>query len=343
MEKLKKILLIFIEFSLLIYIYFLTSFLFSKLVEIRIIYFIVIILIVLYKNIDDICYIFNIARKENLSLFNTYYLNSSKVFEIAMLIDNRVKKTIEETYKNENKATERNSLGLSFKNNGFNFHSGVEDENYNLNSYEYKEMQEIKNTNSIYLRTVISKCKVVKDLNELHEGELIKIPGVNLKIVNRSEILQAKSLLSGVFNGNKLDAEADGQIIKIDINAVSNILLKDYKYQLIGSINEKSSFYVEIPFKANKELENDYSIYDLEIGKVNIIGIYRTKKFGSGFQSTWENLQNINFEENVNEDLESSKKTKQIEVQYQEKIVLPYIDLIAIVQDLEFEENDGKN
>ena len=54
---------------------------------------------------------------------------------------------------------------------------------------------------------------------------------------------------------------------------------------------DTEKFYIDIPMKAEKEFENEYSIYDLEIGKVNIIGIYRTDKYDPKNKTTFSKLQ----------------------------------------------------
>ena len=67
-------------------------------------------------------------------------------------------------------------------------------------------------------------------------------------------------------------------------------MLKDYKYYLMCE-KDTEKFYIDIPMKAEKEFENEYSIYDLEIGKVNIIGIYRTDKYDPKNKTTFSKLQ----------------------------------------------------
>lgn len=171
----------------------------------------------------------------------------------------------------------------------------------------------------------------------LDNGSLVKIDDVKLQIVNKDEIAQINSMLSGIFKDSNISTVSDGQTFNIDINAIGNILLKDYKYSLKGIIND-TEFYVSIPIKAEKEFENDYSIYDLEIGKVNIIGIYRTNEYEYKNTSTFNYLQEIGENEQyMGEELLKSNtpKNKGKTEKRNGKNKSIYIDLIAIVQDLD--------
>ena len=63
-------------------------------------------------------------------------------------------------------------------------------------------------------------------------------------------------MLSGIFKESNISTISDGQTLNIDINAIGNILLKDYKYSLKGKI-KNTEFYISIPIKTEKEFEND--------------------------------------------------------------------------------------
>lgn len=292
-----------------------------------------ILIIVSLFNIDDIFYLFNSLKEDTKKLFNIYYINYQKVFEICMLINNNIKETIELQYKNEE--TNKQLFGSNAEiGKSFKLAPSASMENSKTKTYEYKELQNIKHTNSTYLNQIIDVCKK-DDFSKLENGDLVKIDNVSLEIINKDEIAQVNSMLSGVLNGNTISTSSDGQVFDININAITNILLKDYKYNLKANKDGKS-FYISIPIKAEKEFENEYSIYDLEIGKVNIIGIYRTNKYKSDLiNNTFnhlvgigENVQNTIGDELKKSDSYTSKKKKK------EKEELPYIDLIAIVQDL---------
>ena len=147
------------------------------------------------------------------------------------------------------------SLGGNMTKDKSSFVPSISNENSTTKTYEYKELQEIKETNSTYLSEIIKKCKRIDD-KKLTNGSLIKIDDVQLQIVNRDEIAQINSMLSGIFKDSNISTVSDGQTLNIDINAIGNILLKDYKYSLKGKI-KNTEFYISIPIKTEKEFEND--------------------------------------------------------------------------------------
>lgn len=315
--------------------------------------FVVIIIIMFFSNIlinillrKKIISEKTIIKKEDL--FNIFYLNFPKVFEISMLINNKLKMNIEEIFKNEK--TNKLSTNMS---SGLNSDLGTSSASFgteiiNKKSTEYKEVKEVKNTNSILLRAIKQKCIEVTKNNykDLKPGQLIKILDVEFELDNeKEEIAQINSMVSGALNGNTLTADADGQEIKVNAGALSNIILKDYSYR-IKCNSEYNSFYISIPMSVDREFENNYSVFDLEIGKMTVIGIYRTDEYNGNERNTWEYLTKLGAdtvtEEEVNPMKKSDsqpKKTKKSKKNEEEK--LPYIDLIAIIQELDFDSGDN--
>ena len=339
MNKLKILIKIGIEMLLMIFLYRFVYEFWEGLNNFRWIYLIITIFLIIYNNLENIFLILSKNQLNNKELFNTYYINYPKVYEIAMLINNRIGIKAEDSYKHEKQQKESYVTDGSINLKKFKIGTNLGNELMESTNHEYKEFQEIKNTNSVYLRELIKKCKVVNTLDGLENGILIKIDNAELSIINDVEILQANSIISGAFNGNTLNTYANGQVLKVNINSLSNIVLKDYKYYLMCE-KDIEKFYIDIPMKAEKEFENEYSIYDLEIGKVNIIGIYRTDKYDPKNKTTFSKLQELADSTNVGlDEMKSSRK----ESKKNNKIELkeaPYIDLIAIIQDLEF-KNEG--
>ncbi len=309
----------------------------NDLVAIKWVGIIIFALIILYLDLKEVEIKPTDDSKE---LFNTYYINYPKVFEIAMLINNKIKINAEESIKKQKGYKQSYGIESSFNTKKLPIKGDLGGEYSELTNHEYKEIQEIKNTNSTYLREILKKCKKVENLKDLQNGDLVKIDNVKLKIWNNEEILQANSIISGAFNGNTVDTYSDGQAFKINVNSLTNMILKDYKYYLMCT-KGKEKFYIDIPMKAEKEFENEYSIYDLEIGLVNIIGIYRTEYYDPENKTTYSKLQELGNKQNIEiDEMKSSRETKE---NRQESIKLgkaPYIDLIAIIQDLSFENGD---
>jgi hypothetical protein len=337
MEKIKLIIKIIIQILVVIIMYMFLDKVLNDLVAIKWVGIIIFALIILYLDLKEVEIKPTDDSKE---LFNTYYINYPKVFEIAMLINNKIKINAEESIKKQKGYKQSYGIESSFNTKKLPIKGDLGGEYSELTNHEYKEIQEIKNTNSTYLREILKKCKKVENLKDLQNGDLVKIDNVKLKIWNNEEILQANSIISGAFNGNTVDTYSDGQAFKINVNSLTNMILKDYKYYLMCT-KGKEKFYIDIPMKAEKEFENEYSIYDLEIGLVNIIGIYRTEYYDPENKTTYSKLQELGNKQNIEiDEMKSSRETKE---NRQESIKLgkaPYIDLIAIIQDLSFENGD---
>ena len=337
MEKIKLIIKIIIQILVVIIMYMFLDKVLNDLVAIKWVGIIIFALIILYLDLKEVEIKPTDDSKE---LFNTYYINYPKVFEIAMLINNKIKINAEESIKKQKGYKQSYGIESSFITKKLPIKGDLGGEYSELTNHEYKEIQEIKNTNSTYLREILKKCKKVENLKDLQNGDLVKIDNVKLKIWNNEEILQANSIISGAFNGNTVDTYSDGQAFKINVNSLTNMILKDYKYYLMCT-KGKEKFYIDIPMKAEKEFENEYSIYDLEIGLVNIIGIYRTEYYDPENKTTYSKLQELGNKQNIEiDEMKSSRETKE---NRQESIKLgkaPYIDLIAIIQDLSFENGD---
>ena len=337
MEKIKLIIKIIIQILVVIIMYMFLDKVLNDLVAIKWVGIIIFALIILYLDLKEVEIKPTDDSKE---LFNTYYINYPKVFEIAMLINIKIKINAEESIKKQKGYKQSYGIESSFNTKKLPIKGDLGGEYSELTNHEYKEIQEIKNTNSTYLREILKKCKKVENLKDLQNGDLVKIDNVKLKIWNNEEILQANSIISGAFNGNTVDTYSDGQAFKINVNSLTNMILKDYKYYLMCT-KGKEKFYIDIPMKAEKEFENEYSIYDLEIGLVNIIGIYRTEYYDPENKTTYSKLQELGNKQNIEiDEMKSSRETKE---NRQESIKLgkaPYIDLIAIIQDLSFENGD---
>lgn len=297
----------------------------------------ILVLTISYLDLKELEPDFKNSSKE---LFNTYYINYPKAFEIAMLINNKIKINAEESIKKQKGYKQNYGFESSFNINNLPLRGDFSSEYSESTNHEYKEIQEIKNTNSTYLREILKKCKTVKNLKELHNGDLVKIDNVKLNIWNNDEILQANSIISGAFNDNVVSTYSDGQAFKINVNSLTNMILKDYKYYL-KCTKEEENFYIDIPMSAEKEFENKYSIYDLEIGLVNIIGIFRTQCYDPENKTTYSKLQELgNKKDSEIEEMKSSREQEERTKRLNKLEKAPYIDLIAIIQDLSFENGD---
>ena len=96
-----------------------------------------------------------------IEMFNIYYINYSKVFEIRMLFNNILKigRNVENTSSNENEQEERQELGATIKIPEIFINAGTKgfDRIKKSETLKMIETLEIKNTKSILLAEVVEK------------------------------------------------------------------------------------------------------------------------------------------------------------------------------------------
>jgi hypothetical protein len=94
---------------------------------------------------------------------------------------------------------------------------------------------------------------------------------------------------------------------------------------------------IKIPFTSDSEFESLYSIDDLFIGSVSIVGIYKGKIKGSKLTNTLESLQNHN-NRTINDIHPSQEFVDNSDSDHDKATEYHYVDLIAIVQDIHANE-----
>lgn len=91
--------------------------------------------------------------------------------------------------------------------------------------------------------------------------------------MNEGDILAVKAIKSGIFNKVAIEGSGD-----VNITSLFEVLLKDCSYIFSGgNVNKNQDILIKIPMQTENELESQYSISDLEIGKISVIGIYKGK------------------------------------------------------------------
>ncbi|PDY26967.1 hypothetical protein [Bacillus thuringiensis] len=255
--------------------------------------------------------------------FCVYYINFEKVFEIAMLIDNKVAVTEESS--GDSKHTFKVSARIQAMLSKIFNASGD-------SSYEYakssglKRTVEIKSTNSVILKDLIDEIKVTDETissgQETQEGQLIIINDIPLSILNEDEMRQMKLIKQGLFDRFTHEDISIGELFK----SIAN----DYSYQMIGTKGENNKYLIKIPSDAENEFENKYTIDDLLMGEVTIIGIYKGQKEVKDLKSTFRYLTENGQSEEQNEIRHSSEQNNValLEPKYH------FIDVLAIVQKI---------
>lgn len=210
--------------------------------------------------------------------FNIYYLNFSKVYEMAMMINNVILTKIE-TDKSSS-FEEQYGFTSSFSAQGTKrFLDGIkasisaDTKETSTSSSKVVESLDVKTTKSILLRRVIEQCSSVTTFDDSAEGDLVKVDRVKLELLDEESLRQFLILRRDALKGMRVEG--------MEVNNLVSSMLQDYAYILKGIVydenmkNVVSEIIIKIPMEIQSEFENKYSIDDLLIGHVSIVGIYK--------------------------------------------------------------------
>ena len=275
-------------------------------------------------------------------LFNVYYLNFSKVYEIKMMLSNIIKtdESIETGQGDTIDAALQAKMGTKFL-KLFNAEVGSDIKSGSTDSQKVLENFKVTMTKSLILSEVMDKCKTVTDFSDLTEGQLVRIDNVSLSLENEMELRTVKMFSNGSFKGMRLP-EAGG----LDINNLFNSMFKDYSYKLKGEIKSSDEkVLIKIPLTFESEFENLYNVDDLFIGNVSLIGIYKGKTKINGLKNSFEFFQELGNASNSDSDNEvhNSQYTTPSVIKLKSEddgVDYNYIDLLAIVQVIKSEDTD---
>ena len=269
-------------------------------------------------------------------LFNIYYMNFSKIYEIKMMISNIIKteESIETNEQDQENSKLQAKMGVKFL-KVFNSEIGGEVGGTSSDSQKVLENFKVTLTKSVVLNEVLERCKKISNFDDLQEGDLVQIDNIKLSLVNEKELRTVKMFSNGIFKGLQVPGAAG-----LDINNLFNSMLKDYAYKLKGE-DEVNRILVKIPITFKNEFENLYSVDDLFIGKVTIVGIYKSitkiadiKNTFEFFQELGENATDINEAEQEIHDSQFKEVGKVNMREVQDKREYHYIDLLAIIQNV---------
>lgn len=278
-------------------------------------------------------------------LFNIYYLNLSKVYEIAMILDNKILSNLTREISNskENMRERKAEIGVSYINT---LNSSIGENNSTKSSASSKviETLEVKTTKSILLRNIIDTCIKIEDKNpKINIGVLVYIDDIKFSLENETELRAFKMLRNDAIKGLNYEG--------LDLNNLITSILSDYSYNLIGnSKNLQKEVLLKIPMLAGNEFENLYTIDDLLIGRVSIIGIYRGITKITELKNSINTFKNIeekkpqnktlNYEVSDGSDLKENSNDINNDDDYY------FIDIIAIIQNVkskyDYEVKDTK-
>lgn len=208
--------------------------------------------------------------------FIIYYLNFSKVYEIAMMINNVVLTTIardssksyEQQYGFQSSISAQGSKKFL---DGIKASISADAKETSFSSTKVAETLDVKTTKSILLRRIIQQCNSTPILSVCSEGDLLKIDNVKLEILDEESLRQFLILRKDALKGFRVEG--------MEVNNLVGSMLQDYAYILKGTIingdNKAEELIIKIPLEIQNEFENKYNVNDLIIGHVSIIGVYK--------------------------------------------------------------------
>lgn len=273
------------------------------------------------------------------SLFTVYYMNQEKVFETRMLLDNGLKIA----------GSEEKQVGTT---KGASI--DMETELYppilaNLKArlggdYKAEKQQKIVdtleyvNTTSRMLADIMERCKVLGGKGALAEGDLAYIDDVSLDLVNEDEIRGIMAIMSGTFDGFTIPDAGNldiGRMMQSFIGSGAAFKLKGKR------AGDGTPLYAKIPLNGGKMFESGYTIDDLLIGKVGIVGICKGTITPDQIKSPLDYFQRPSDSKCMSQDDvvvcgESTSTTATSDVGEQE-VRGYYIDILAVIQAVSFE------
>lgn len=274
--------------------------------------------------------------------FNIYYLKLSKVYEIAMMINNVILTKIETDRsssfeKQYGYTSSVSAQGTKQFLDGIKASISANAKETSTSSSKVVESLDVKTTKSILLRRIIERCTSVTILEGSAEGDLVKIDHVKLELLDEESLRQFLILRRDALKGMRVEG--------MEVNNLISSMLQDYAYILKGAVDDKDTkdskadIIIKIPMEIQSEFENKYSIDDLLIGHVSIVGIYKGI-VGEEFitSNTFTYLQEMGLRKDGQEDKVIKSGTQPVLDTATEKKDNEYhfIDTLAIVQDVAF-------
>lgn len=277
-------------------------------------------------------------------IFNIYYINFPKVYEIKMMLSNIISlnKEITKDLSADGQASVKAKLGINFMEW---FKMGETEASADIKGTGSKkvfETFEIKTTKSVILNDIIEKSKTIKDFSNMQEGELLRIDNLNLSLENEEELRMVKFINSGAFKDFAIPG-ANG----LDMNNLFNSMFKDYTYKIKGKFSENDNILIKIPLTFESEFESSYSVDDLFVGKVTVIGLYKGKIKVDDLKNSFQYFQELGQLQNA---FPTNKEDDEIEESHYENTnnvnsafnfkssgdgnEYHYIDLLAIIQSI---------
>lgn len=280
-------------------------------------------------------------------IFNIYYINFPKVYEIKMMLNNSILagQTVEKDKTLEGETYLKTKLGFNILDI---FKLGEAEAGGNIKgsgSKKVLETFEIKTTKSVILDEVVRNCGKHKSFEEISEGELVKIDNVRLSLENEDELRIVKFINSGAMKDFAIPG-TNG----LDMNNIYNSMFKDYAYKIKGEAGDNKNILIKIPLTFESEFESSYSVDDLFVGKVSIVGLYKGKIKVDDLKNSFQYFQELGQLQNTfspikeDDEIENSHYTtfdtspKFTFKSSGDGLEYHYIDLLAIIQNVNIKD-----
>ena len=271
-------------------------------------------------------------------LFTVYYMNQEKVYEMRMLLDNRLPKD----HKDEQSGSTSCEAHIDGK-------AGIKvplltELNTDINGKVGREKQtrmvdtlEFIHTKSRMLSDIIARCNFFK-ADSTEEGSLVYIDNVRLELLNEDEVRALDTVMTGTFNGIKVP-EAGG----LDIGHMFQSIVKaGASFKLKGTVERDANndtskgIFLKIPIDSAGLFESGYSVDDLLIGQVGIVGICKGEVEERNLRSSYDYFRKRG-KPNVDEDLDIVDCSKPATPEENKDrsasgSKATYIDVLAIIQ-----------
>lgn len=223
-------------------------------------------------------------------IFNIYYINFPKVYEIKMMLNNSVlaNQTVEKDEKLEGEAYLKTKFGFNILDI---FRLGEVETGGNVKgsgSKKVLETFEIKTTKAVILDEIVKNSNTIQSFDKIVEGQLIKIDDVRLSLENEDELRIVKFINSGAMKDFAIPG-TNG----LDMNNLYNSMFKDYAYKIKGQTKSDQNILIKIPLTFESEFESSYSVDDLFVGKVTIVGLYKGKIKVDDLKNSFQYFQEL--------------------------------------------------
>ena len=267
-------------------------------------------------------------------LFTVYYMNQDKVFEMRMLLDNRLQTghTGEQTGSTSSEANINTKAGAKVP---FltELQGNIEGKIGHEKQTKMVDTLEFIHTKSRMLSDIIARCNIFEG-SSANEGDLVYIDDVNLELLNEDEVRALVAIMTGTFDGFTVP-ESGG----LDIGHMFQSIVKaGASFKLRGKAGHGCGgpILLKIPIDSGSLFESGYSIDDLLIGKVGVVGICKGKVKTDDLRSSFDYFQTKDKQQPSEDDgfIECAEGTgRESEGPRGEDDGKPtYIDVLSIIQ-----------